>query len=215
MLASFFITFGLNACQKDKPASDPTTTLDAEEADSLNEQSTEIRYLALGDSYTIGESVPEAERWPNQLVDSLRARQEASVWNDAAIVATTGWTTANLSNGMDAAQVDTMTWDLVSLLIGVNNQYQGLSVDDYANEFDVLARSGSVLDGRSIGSGLCGEHSRLRVHPVWGIQPKQHLGRAADIQRHLPRPNASCGHQPLQHHAHLTTTSGHARARRP
>ena len=148
-LASFFITFGLIACQKDEPASDPDTTPPAEEADSLNAQSNQVRYLALGDSYTIGESVPEAERWPNQLVDSLRARQEASVWNDAAIVATTGWTTANLSNGMDAAQVDTTTWDLVSLLIGVNNQYQGLPVDDYASEFGALLdRAVSLTGGR-------------------------------------------------------------------
>ena len=151
----------------------------------------------------------------NQLVDAPAhegMRASFFFWNDAAIVATTGWTTANLSNGMDAAQVDTATWDLVSLLIGVNNQYQGLPVDDYANEFDVLLDRESVLDGRSSGSGLCGEHSRLRVHPVWGIQ-SQHLGRAADIQRHLPRPNTSCGHQPFRHHAHFTTTSGNAWAR--
>ena len=150
MLAALCTTLGLNACQKDNPPSEPTTTLDAEEADSLNEQSTEIRYLALGDSYTIGESVPEDKRWPNQLVDSLRIRTEGISWNDAEIVATTGWTTANLSNGMNAAQVDTMTWDLVSLLIGVNNQYQGLSVDDYANEFDVLLdRAVSLTGGRA------------------------------------------------------------------
>lgn len=150
MLASLFITFGLGACQKDTPPSDPDPTVVGSNADTLELQGNHVRYLALGDSYTIGESVPEAERWPNQLVDSLRARNEGTVWSDAEIVATTGWTTANLSNGMDAAQVDTATWDLVSLLIGVNNQYQGLSVEDYANEFGALLdRAVSLTGGRA------------------------------------------------------------------
>ena len=149
MLASLFIAFGLGACQKDDPPSEPDHTVVGRRPTHLNAKHRN-RYLALGDSYTIGESVPEAERWPNQLVDSLRARNAATVWNDAAIVATTGWTTANLSNGMDAAQVDTATWDLVSLLIGVNNQYQGLPVDDYANEFSALLdRAVSLTGGRS------------------------------------------------------------------
>ena len=150
MLASLFIAFGLGACQKDTPPTEPDVTVVGYDADTLVLQGNKMRYLALGDSYTIGESVPAAERWPNQLVDSLRARNAATVWNDAAIVATTGWTTANLSNGMDAAQVDTATWDLVSLLIGVNNQYQGLPVDDYANEFSALLdRAVSLTGGRS------------------------------------------------------------------
>ena len=150
MLAFLFLTFGLGACQKDTPPTDPDVTVVGSNADTLELQSSPLRYLALGDSYTIGESVPEAERWPNQLVDSLRARNAGTVWNDAAIVATTGWTTTNLSNGMDAAQVDTVPWDLVSLLIGVNNQYQGLPVDDYANEFGALLdRAVSLTGGRA------------------------------------------------------------------
>ena len=149
VLASLFITFGLGACQKDTPPTDPDVIVVDHGADTLELQGNPVRYLALGDSYTIGESVPAAERWPNQLVDSLRARHAGNVWNDAAIVATTGWTTVNLSNGMDAAQVDTATWDLVSLLIGVNNQYQSLPVDDYANEFsELLDRAVSLTGGR-------------------------------------------------------------------
>ena len=147
LLASLLIALGLGACQKDTPPSDPDVTEVGSDADTLELEDNPVRYLALGDSYTIGESVPEAERWPNQLVDSLRAKNEGSVWNDAAIVATTGWTTTNLSNGMDAAQVDTATWDLVSLLIGVNNQYQDLPVDDYANEFGALLDRAVTLTG--------------------------------------------------------------------
>lgn len=120
--------------------------------DGLEGHVAEVRYLALGDSYTIGESVLESERWPNQLVDSLRARlgEDHDVL-DATIVATTGWTTANLDAGMDAAQVDTAEWDLVSLLIGVNNQYQGLSVEAYGPEFSALLERAIVLAGGDAG----------------------------------------------------------------
>ena len=98
-----------------------------------------IRYLALGDSYTIGEAVPPSARWPNQLVDALRpSLQDGDSLAAAQIVATTGWTTADLKQGMDGAGLDTTAWDLVSLLIGVNNQYQGLPIEDYAQEFDAL-----------------------------------------------------------------------------
>ena len=118
-----------------------------------------IRYLALGDSYTIGESVLESARWPNQLVDSLRARlSEDHNVLDASIVATTGWTTANLDAGMNAAQVDTAEWDLVSLLIGVNNQYQGLPIEAYGVEFSALLERAIALAG--------GDADRVFVPPV-------------------------------------------------
>ena len=109
-----------------------------------------LRYLALGDSYTIGESVADGARWPQQLVDSLNRRhQDGPVLSPATIVATTGWTTADLDEGIDASQVDTSTWDLVSLLIGVNNQYQGLSLAAYEDEFSaLLERAISLTGGR-------------------------------------------------------------------
>lgn len=109
-----------------------------DDAHVLNEGN--LTYLALGDSYTIGESVAESGRWPNQLVDSLNMRDlgPGRRLEQATIVATTGWTTANLLAGMEASHVDTANWDLVSLLIGVNNQYQGRSVEEYAAEFSML-----------------------------------------------------------------------------
>jgi acyl-CoA thioesterase-1 len=70
---------------------------------------------------------------------------------DASIVATTGWTTANLDAGMNAAQVDTAEWDLVSLLIGVNNQYQGLPVEAYGPEFSALLERAIALAGGDAG----------------------------------------------------------------
>lgn len=97
------------------------------------------KYLALGDSYTIGESVAEADRWPNQLVRALEAKGKR--YEMPKIIATTGWRTDNLRAAMDGAQLSP-EYDLVSLLIGVNNQYQGKSVQAYEGEFtDLLQRA--------------------------------------------------------------------------
>ena len=106
-----------------------------------------VRYLALGDSYTIGESVSDLGDWPNQLVDSLSIRMAETHFEPAHILATTGWTTSNLSYAMDQQQIDTSTYDLVSLLIGVNNQYQNLSLEAYEVEFAALLNRSLDLAG--------------------------------------------------------------------
>lgn len=95
----------------------------------------QLKYLALGDSYTIGESVTEAERWPNQLADTLRKRHHD--YGKPTIIATTGWRTDNLKNAMTIAQLKN-EYHLVSLLIGVNNQYQAKSSKEYEEEFEAL-----------------------------------------------------------------------------
>ncbi len=95
-----------------------------------------IRYLALGDSYTIGEGVSEQERWPNQFAELLSAGDKKV---EASIIATTGWRTDNLINAINIAKLNS-EYDLVSLLIGVNNQYQGKPVDQYAIEFEELLK---------------------------------------------------------------------------
>lgn len=92
-------------------------------------------YLALGDSYTIGQSVSETERFPNQAVSQLRALNIKI--NDPKIIATTGWTTKNLIDALNA-NTPANNFDVVSLLIGVNNQYQGRSIDEYKTEFTLL-----------------------------------------------------------------------------
>lgn len=92
-------------------------------------------YLALGDSYTIGQSVPEEDRFPNQTVQLLR--NEDIKINDANIIAKTGWTTGNLINALNL-NTPPNNYSLVSLLIGVNNQYQGRSIDEYKTEFALL-----------------------------------------------------------------------------
>ena len=100
--------------------------------------SAQLRYLALGDSYTIGESVAENERWPNQLDDILSKGTGKDI--NTTILATTGWRTDNLNNAVNIAQLKD-NYDLVSLLIGVNNQYQNKPVDQYAVEFEGLLKT--------------------------------------------------------------------------
>jgi lysophospholipase L1-like esterase len=102
----------------------------------------EINYLALGDSYTIGESVTENDRWPNQLVRILNAK--GTVFAKPRIIATTGWRTDNLANAIRIANLKE-EYDLVSLLIGVNNQYQGKPVEQFAIEFESLLKTAIKL----------------------------------------------------------------------
>jgi lysophospholipase L1-like esterase len=93
-----------------------------------------IRYLALGDSYTVGESVDEAERWPNQLAMLLN---DKNYHTEVTIIARTGWTTDELWKGIQDQDI-ALAYDLVSLLIGVNDQYRGRSLDEYREQFRFL-----------------------------------------------------------------------------
>ena len=92
-------------------------------------------YLALGDSYTIGQSVSPAERFPMQTVTILK--QQGVELADPVYIAQTGWTTTNLQNAI-ATQNPSPTYDVVSLLIGVNDQYQGMDTAGYAIRFTQL-----------------------------------------------------------------------------
>lgn len=94
-----------------------------------------LSYLALGDSYTIGERVPEELRWPVQL--SAKVRFKGIEINQPRIIAKTGWTTDNLLNAMDA-NLNDEKFDLVSVLIGVNNQYQNKSIADYEEDLNTI-----------------------------------------------------------------------------
>jgi lysophospholipase L1-like esterase len=129
---------------------------------SVMAQKKTMNYLALGDSYTIGEAVPAEENFPNQLVQMLRKKGV-----DVAapqIIAKTGWTTGELLNAMASAQF-LPEYDLVTLLIGVNNQYRGLAPEDYAAEFEKLLKMGIKLAG--------GKASNVIVVsiPDWGATP--------------------------------------------
>lgn len=92
----------------------------------------EIRMLALGDSYTIGESVETGERWPHQFVKELLECGMSAAEPD--YIATTGWTTSNLLEGIASGLNREKSYNLVSVLIGVNNQYQGMDIGKYEPE---------------------------------------------------------------------------------
>jgi lysophospholipase L1-like esterase len=94
-----------------------------------------LSYLALGDSYTIGEGVDAPARWPHQLAAALRA--DGIALQDPRTIARTGWTTDELSSAIDDAG-SLGEFDFVSLLIGVNNQYRGRAVENYREEFAAL-----------------------------------------------------------------------------
>ncbi|MBN9379997.1 MAG: SGNH/GDSL hydrolase family protein [Chitinophagaceae bacterium] len=119
-----------------KHNSNPVMAMDLPGKDTLT-------YLALGDSYTIGQSVRQEERYPNQLVRRLRA--DSLVYKDPDIIAVTGWTTTNLLAAMPASVP--VPYHLVSLLIGVNNQYQHHSQADYRSEFTSLLQQAILLAG--------------------------------------------------------------------
>jgi lysophospholipase L1-like esterase len=103
-----------------------------------------VKLLALGDSYTIGQSVAENNRWPNLLAEKMRS---VNVNTDSVrIIAKTGWRTDNLASAI-AQQNQLKDWNLVGLLIGVNNQYQGRSVVDYGPEFEALLQTAIELAG--------------------------------------------------------------------
>jgi lysophospholipase L1-like esterase len=121
-----------------------------------------VKFLALGDSYTIGESVTAAERWPAQLMDSLSAR--GLDYEDSKIIATTGWRTDNLAEAIQHSKIKT-EYTLVSLLIGVNNFYQGKSIENYGKEFEGLLKTAIKLAG--------GKKSRVFVLsiPDYGYTP--------------------------------------------
>lgn len=110
---------------------------------SDNDSTTEIiqpknyKYLALGDSYTIGQSVCETCRFPIQLQDSISKYIDDVDTFQTKIIAQTGWTTTNLKTAI-ATQNPTNDYDLVTLLIGVNNQYQNQPFSVYEQEFPEL-----------------------------------------------------------------------------
>jgi lysophospholipase L1-like esterase len=120
------------------------------------------RFLAIGDSYTIGEGVAAPMRWPNQLVARLRSETRALA--DPEIVATTGWTTDELLQGL-AALPPLPPYAMVSLLIGVNNQYRGGDLDIYRDEFAHLLDLASAWAGHSAGRVL------VVSIPDWGVTP--------------------------------------------
>ena len=119
-------------------------------------------YLALGDSYTIGEQIPFAENFPNQTVQLLR--EMGFAFYAAEIIAKTGWATDELNNAVESTTF-LKKYDIVSLLIGVNNQYRGRSAFQFKIEFEqLLQKAIQFADDNS---------SRVFILsiPDWGVTP--------------------------------------------
>ena len=135
-----------------------------------------FRYLALGDSYTIGESVSVDERWPNQLARFLGAD---GIHTQVTIIARTGWTTSELWEGIQNENIQP-PYDLVSLLIGVNNQYRGYDINAYRDQFNLLLNKSIEYAG--------GDANRVLVLsiPDWGVTPfaagrdREHIAEEID-----------------------------------
>lgn len=121
-----------------------------------------LTYLALGDSYTIGEAVTQADSFPYQLQAALSAKGIAVA--EPQIIAKTGWTTDELLAAIQERNVQG-TFGLVTLLIGVNNQYRGYSIATYETEFAELLQTAIRYAN--------GDSSKVRVVsiPDWGVTP--------------------------------------------
>ncbi len=119
-------------------------------------------YLALGDSYTIGEQAPVYDNFPYQTVQLLR--KAGMSFAAPEIVAKTGWTTDELMQGMDAQHL-LPGYDWVSLLIGVNNQYRNRTVENYRPEFSMLLDRAIQLAGNRK------ERVFVLSIPDWGVTP--------------------------------------------
>jgi len=119
-------------------------------------------YLALGDSYTIGEQVEAKDNFPNQVTATLK--EKGILFGAPQIIAQTGWTTDELQAEIKSAKLRTK-YDLVTLLIGVNNEYRGRKVDEYIPEFESLLKQAIQFAGNDT------DHVIVLSIPDWGVTP--------------------------------------------
>jgi lysophospholipase L1-like esterase len=139
-----------------------------------------LKYLALGDSYTIGEAVSEQDRWPVQL--AKRLRQEDIPVQDPHIIAATGWTSGKLQSAIDKENLQS-EWDLVSLLIGVNNQYRKHDLDVFRQEFTSLLQK-AIFFARKKPEGVF-----VLSIPDYGVTPFSAGKDAAEVAREIDQYN--------------------------
>ncbi len=148
-----------------------------------------LTYLALGDSYTIGEGVLPQENFPNQTVQLLKEKITAP-----HIIATTGWTTDELDAAIDTAKI-LESFDVVSLLIGVNNQYRGRTVKNFEMEFEhLLQRSIQFAANKS-------EHVFVLSIPDWGVTPFAEERDRKKIAAEIDEYNNICNSSALKFNA--------------
>ncbi len=139
------------------------------------------QFLALGDSYTSGEGIAKDGRWPIHLVTQLRA--QGIDMADPVFIARTGWTTADLDRAMSSLKTEG-TFDLVSLLIGANDEFRGNSREEYRSGFVSLLQKAIVLAGGKP------EHVLVLSVPDWGVSPYAASEDKAAIAASIDRYNA-------------------------
>ncbi len=169
-------TIGLTSC-KQTPMNQPPVTKDPAH---------KYTFLSLGDSYTIGESVEERDRWSVQLAAMLREKGVDVAPPD--IIARTGWTTAELTEAIQKSG-NAHTYDLVSLLIGVNNQYRGQPLDRYRTELQ-----GLLTTAIGFAKGQPGRVVVLSI-PDWGATPFAKDRDGAKITAEIDAFNAVCAEE--------------------
>jgi lysophospholipase L1-like esterase len=169
----------LSGCTK-KPGNVPAIASDTTKTKTMT-ASDSVTYLALGDSYTIGEAVPQNQSYPYQLTDLLNTNKFKV--QTPTIIATTGWTTDDLIGAISRSDINGKTYDFVTLLIGVNDQYQQLSQDNYKIKFAQVLNT-------AIGFAK-GDTSRVFVLsiPDWGVTPFA-AGRDSTIGPQIDQFNA-------------------------
>lgn len=150
-------------------------------------------YLALGDSYTIGEQVPAEENFPHQLVALLN--QEAAKVTPPVIIATTGWTTDELAAAIKERNLKEV-FSFVTLLIGVNNQYRGRDIDNYKQEYRQLIETAiRYANGKR-------EHVFVLSIPDWGVTPFAEGRDKIKIAHEIDTYNNACKEITVAHKCH-------------
>lgn len=151
----------LSSCAKKRVDTPVTTNMTKDTAVAVAADS--LSYLALGDSYTIGEAVSADQSYPYQLAAQM-ALQKHPV-KTPTIIAVTGWTTDNLIKAIANSGITNKKFDFVTLLIGVNDQYQGLSQSNYATKFQQVLNTAITFAGGNK------DHVFVISIPDWGVTP--------------------------------------------
>lgn len=140
-------------------------------------------YLALGDSYTIGEQVVAEENFPHQTVSLLNEKFNLKV-AEPKVIAVTGWTTDELNATIKEENIQE-TFDFVTLLIGVNNQYRGRDIENYKEEFtDLLNQAIVFAKGNP-------DHVFVLSIPDWGVTPFAEGKDRSDIALKIDQYNSA------------------------
>ena len=185
----FFLLIFINGCTSNTNYNDEDLNIDTDDfSDSLivednlnNQRESPYSFIALGDSYTIGEGVNEDERWPNQFVDV--AYENGVDFDQPMIIAETGWKTYDLLNAINQTNF-TKKYDYISLLIGVNNQFNSRPIDEFEEDLNKLMDEMNRIkknDGNIIIISI----------PDWGYTPFGESNDMSDISEKINLFNSS------------------------